>query len=136
MQAKKLKRKSRFESVRWTIGLAASEFRLNPRTVVQRAKASGIVPGSDGKFSTIEIHGAICGDYEKERTRKMKEDADQAALQNARDRGELVDKADFVSRLEKHVAMCKQKILAMDRSDEDKDVLLNTLADLLRVAAE
>ena len=124
------------ESIRWTQEGAAAEFGLNPRTVAARIKTAGVAPGPDGKFSTADVHRAICGDYEKQRARKMKEDADQVALANAKERGELVDKRDFVGRLEKFVVSARQEVLASARSDADKDALLNVLAGLLQSATE
>ena len=76
-------------AIRWTLATAANEFGLDRKTMAKRAKAAGIVPGPDGKFSTKEVHGSICTDYEKERARKMKEDADAAAIANAKEREEL-----------------------------------------------
>src|SRR5579859_675063 len=98
MQAKRKTRKNRkyvYAPIRWTLTQAASEFGINPRTVTKRAKAAGIVAGKDGKFSTTDIHDSICGDYERDRTRKMKEDADAKAISNAKERVMLVDKTDL-----------------------------------------
>ena len=124
------------QELRWTANKAADEFGLDRKTIAQRIKTAGTVPGADGKFSTKEIHGAICRDIDKERLRKLKEDADQVALANAKEREELVDKQDFVGRLERFVVEAKQKIMASDRPDADKDALLNFLADLLKTAYE
>lgn len=76
------------------------------------------------------MHAAICGDYEKERTRKMKEEADGAAIANATSRGELVDKLDFMKRYEIIYAAIRQKIYASNMSDADKDALLLELQQL------
>ncbi len=125
---RKKEQKSQVRLIRWSLAMAAAEFGLGPKTVATRVKAAGIVPGKDGRFSTAEIHGAICGDYEKERTRKMKEDADKAALENAVARGQLVDKGDFMKRFEGIYAEMRQGILGSAMPDSDKDALLNKLA--------
>lgn len=119
-----------FSPVRWTIARAASEFRIHPRTLAQRVKAAGKVPSKDRRFSTAEIHACICGDYERERTRKMVEDADNQALRNARERRQLADKADLLSRFEGVYLEMKQAILNSSMSETEKDVILTNLAKL------
>jgi len=109
--------------------MAAREFGIHPKTVTTRIAISGVLPGDDGRFSTVDIHNAICGDYEKERTRKMKEDADQAALQNARDRGEVADLQDILEWWDKKHAELKQIVLGFKLSDADKDAMLNKLRE-------
>jgi hypothetical protein len=124
------KKKGSFKPLRWTLTQAAAEFVLNPRTVVTRAKEAGILPGKDGKFSTADIHKAICGDYEKERTRKMTEDANRAARENAEADRLVVDKPDLLKRFETVFAEMKQRILNSEMADEKKNALLNAIADL------
>ncbi|HEV2350816.1 MAG TPA: hypothetical protein VG028_13325 [Terriglobia bacterium] len=126
-------KKGIFEALRWTLSLAASEFGINPRTVVKRVKAAGLVAGKDGKFSTAQIHAAICGDYERQRTRKTKEEADAKALENAASRGELVDKLDLLKRLEPIYAGMKEKVLSSQMSEAQKDALLQELTKLHQV---
>src|ERR1035437_7248700 len=116
---------SQVKLLRWNLSMAAAEYGLDFKTVKKRVAASGATPGADGFFSTAQLHSAIYGDYDKERTRKRKEDADAAALANAKERGELVDKQDFVARLEKVAVSARQEILALARPDADKDALLN-----------
>jgi hypothetical protein len=70
----------------------------------------------------------------EERLREPRERADSLALANARERGELLDKADFIQSLEEHVALCKVKVLESNRSPADQDDLLNFFADLLGCA--
>lgn len=123
-------RKSAFESIRWTLTQAAAEFGLNPRTVVTRAKVAGLMPGEDGRFSTAEVHAAICGDYERERIRKLKEEADWAALDNAEHRKEVVDKPELLKRFESTFAEMKQAIMGSKLSDKEKDALCAKLAGL------
>lgn len=122
-----------FKPLRWTLAQAAAEFGLSPKTIAQRVKASGLLPGEDRKFSTTGIHAAICGDYERERIRNISEDADQKALKNARTRQHLVDKEDFLKRLEPIYAAMKQRVMQSGISDAEKDGLLAELAKLNQV---
>ncbi len=123
-------RASRLGLIRWTIEQAASEFGLNPRTVAQRVKSAGVVAGNDGRFSTFDIHRAICGDLEREKLRKLTEEADDLALGNARERKELVDKADFLKRLEPIYVAVRQKVMGSSMPDAQKDALLGDLSQI------
>lgn len=69
------------EPLRWTLGLAATEFGADRRTLSTRAKTSGLVPGDDGKFSTRQIAAIIYGDMAGEKLRKMRAEADLAELE-------------------------------------------------------
>ena len=117
--------------LRWSIERAASEFGRAPRTVAARLKQSGQTQGEDGKFSTAQVATAIYGDLEGEKLRKTKEDADRLALANATARGELVDRQDFVRRLEPVVIQMKQRILGSGLTHAEQDELLADLAKLL-----
>ena len=66
---------------RWTLGLAATEFGADRRTLSTRAKTSGQVPGEDGKFSTRQIVTILHGDLAGEKLRKLRADADLAELE-------------------------------------------------------
>jgi hypothetical protein len=133
MRAKEKKsdsRRSRIQPIRWTIEHAASEFSINPRTLAGRIKTHSILPGDDGKFSTNQICSAVYDEYERERTRKTKEEADTAALANAETRGRLIDKQDFMKRYEPIWASMRSTILNWQLADRDKDALMSELAKL------
>lgn len=120
------------KTIRWTLELAASEFGLNPRTLAQRIKRAGVLPGEDKRFSTSDIAASIYDDYERQRTRKTKEEADDIALKNAASRGDLVDKQDFLKRLEPVCVAMKQRVMQCSMSDAEKDGLLADLAKLMQ----
>ena len=127
-----MSKRKQFQPIRWTLARAGSEFGLSPKTVAQRVKAAGVTPGKDSMFSTVQIHGAICGDYERERTRKMAEEADAKAMENAARRKELVDVQDFFKRLEPVTVNIKQKIMGSALSDAEKDGLLADIANYFK----
>lgn len=120
----------KFSELRWTIEGAASEFNIDRRTLAKRLKTEGILPGDDDRFSTADICAAKYGDYEKERTRKMKEDADNMALENAKARGELISLPDYLKTSEEIAARHKQRIMGLAIPDADKDALLSDIAEL------
>ena len=64
--------------IRWTIGLAAGELGCDRRTLAERIKTSGGVPGEDGKFSTRQIFTALHGDLAGEKLRLVRAQADLA----------------------------------------------------------
>ena len=131
MQATKSSgRESRIEPVRWTVEQAASEFGINPRTLSSRIKTQGIEKGNDGKFSTLDICRAIFNDYEKERTRKITEEANGFALDNAARRGQLADKADLMSRYETIWSSMRATILNSSLTQVEKDALIDDLGKL------
>ncbi len=45
---------------------AASEFDIHAATLAKRIKTAGIEPGTDGKWSTVQICAAVFGDMESE----------------------------------------------------------------------
>lgn len=69
------------DSIRWTLGVAATEFGLDRRTMAERVKTSGAVVGEDGKFSTRQIAAAVYGDLAGEKLRKMRAEADLVEMQ-------------------------------------------------------
>ena len=67
--------------LRWTLGLAATEFGADRRTLSTRAKTSGQVPGEDGKFSTRQVAAIVFGDLAGEKLRLARAQADLAELE-------------------------------------------------------
>lgn len=71
----------KLDPIRWSVGQAAAEFGLDRRTMAERVKTSGAVPGEDGKFSTRQIAAAVYGDLAGEKLRKMRAEADLAEME-------------------------------------------------------
>lgn len=113
--------------IRWSAESAGREFGLNPRTIAARISTSGVVAGRDGKYSTAEIHKAICGDYEAERLRKTREEADKIALENEKTRGGLVEIEAVYRHFSGLFVALRAKILASSLTDDEKDQILNDL---------
>lgn len=110
--------------IRWTIELAASEFGLDRRTLTSRIRQLGLEPGKDRKFSTRDIAAAVFGDYDAERIRKTKEEADKLALANARERGELCEVSRVIAFCQGVGVVLRQKILGSSLMESEKDELL------------
>jgi hypothetical protein len=65
-----------------------------------------------------------------EKLRKLKEEADRVALENARERKELVDRADLLKRFEPIYTEMRQRILNSGLKDQEKDSLMASIAKL------
>ena len=66
-------------------------------------------------------------DFERERLRRTKEEADKLELANAKTRGELVEVARVILWGQKQLSALKQEILNLDLDDEKKDKILRKL---------
>lgn len=89
-------RSARTEAMRWTVYQAAMEFDIAKETLSKEFRKCGILPGPDGKYSTMDVCRAKFGDLERERIRKVKAEADGVEMENARKRGELVARENVV----------------------------------------
>lgn len=69
-------------------------------------------------------------DFERERLRRTKEEADKLELTNARTRGELVEVAKVKRLGEQVMSGIKTKILNMPLTDDEKDKCLRDLLSL------
>ncbi len=124
------RQRSQADSIRWSIGMAAREFGLAHKTVAQRVTSTGTVPDEDGLFSTAKIHAAIFGDFEAERLRKIKEEADKLALENDKTRGQLVETEAVYKHFEGIFVGFRARILSSGLADIEKDEILNDLRRL------
>jgi hypothetical protein len=108
-------------------------------SIMQKLSAAGFLPVGEAKgkaagaklYRIGDLYRAMGGgEYETERLRKTREEADKLALWNARARGELVEIA-AVKRLGENVmAGIRTRILAFPLSDDEKDKLLLDLKAL------
>lgn len=106
---------------RWTREVAASEFGLNPRTVTKRIKQAGLRAGDDGCFSTRDIAAALFGDYEGERVRKMRAEADLLEM----DRDEKLRRllpAEAVGRVWEGIVVGARAVIGRMRISESERV--------------
>lgn len=118
----------KFEPIRWTIEHASREFGLDKKTLSGRLKREGILPGTDGHWSTKQIVSAIHGDLESERIRKTRAEADQIEKENRKMDGELVDLDDLKIIFGKITASMVSVIMASKLSESEKDALRESLA--------
>jgi hypothetical protein len=121
----------KFTPIRWTIEHASSEFNLDRKTVTKRVKAAGLEPGNDGRFSTAQIASALHGDLEAEKIRLTREQADDFAISNEKQRRIVVEIDDLLNALERRFIAHKQIVENLPITPDQKQVILNGLADIL-----
>lgn len=110
---RKQRRRTRFTRIRWTLEQAASEFGIGPKTLSMRVKTGGIDPESDGSFTTASICKAVFGDFQGEKLRKLREEADFYAIRNAQAKGELVPADKVRQEWEGIVLLVREKFLSL-----------------------
>lgn len=116
--------------VEWTLFRAAQEFGLHRDTLKKRLLAVGVAPNEAGFFSTQQICAAVYGDYQGEKTRLAKEQADKTALDNAERRRELIRVEDALEIVQRFCYAVRQKFLATNLSDEEKNAVLKEIQRL------
>lgn len=123
----------------WTIAQWCREVGGDRKDFAQRVSAANVKPSgkATGRASGAELYRvrdlvkvALGGDYEAERLRKTKEEADKLALANSRSRGELVEVATITRLGQKVMAAVRNRILGMPLTDEEKDGCLRELLAL------
>lgn len=125
--------------MQWTLTRAANEFGCSRETLKKRLLANGIELAET--YTTREICSAIYGDYDSEKTRLAKEQADKIALANAESRRELIRVEDAAEITQRFCYAIRQKFLATALSDEEKNAVLKEierleLADLTEAPAD
>ena len=115
---------------------AAPEFDINPKTLSKRIKTGNIVPGSDGKFSTVQICAAAFGDIQGERLRKTRAEADEKEIKNKRMLGRLIDRDVVSSVINRFAATIRAKVMASPLPIEDRNEILNDLKSLAETELE
>ncbi len=117
--------------VRWTVGQASQEFGRDPKTITSKLKSAGLVPGADGMFSTHDICRALFSDYESEKTRLTKEQADLAELKKLQMSKELCPVRLVDHAWTRAIVDLRQKILNLDYiSQQQKNDILRDLQNI------
>jgi hypothetical protein len=117
----------RINEIRWSLELAAREFNAEPRTIRKRLVAADVVAGPDGCYSTPQITAAVYGDLYGEKLRIAKQQADKLELANQVRRDELFESDAIYQAFEAIFTAVRQKILASNMSNAEKDELLRDL---------
>lgn len=113
--------------IRWTIERAASDFGIDRKTLANRIRAGGIMPGEDEKFSTKQIAKAIYTDGEAARASLAISQKENFDLRNRKLAGELVDPKQCQQLWDNAMIAMRQKIADSKLSDAEKRELLKDL---------
>jgi len=93
----------------WTITSAAKEFRIDVDTLEKQMKAAGF-EAFGRTFTSQEIVSAYFGNYEYERTRKVRLDADLAQIEKDKAQDRLVDKEEYVNKFSRFLSIVRQVV--------------------------
>ena len=118
------------ESIRWTLGVAATEFGLDRRTMAERVRTSGAVAGEDGKFSTKQITAAVYGDLAGEKLRKMRAEADLAEMEVREKQKTSIPHEVFFPELDRLHGAIASVIRRSPLPPRDRDEILTELRGL------
>ncbi len=119
------------EPLRWSLLSASREFGLYRTTLQKRLIESDVQSGADGLYSTPDILKALDGDLDAEKLRKVREEADRVALQNAASRRESLPAKEVSQVLSKVMLAIRTEILVNnDLTADAKDSLLLHLKEL------
>lgn len=116
-------------SIRWTVGNAAAEFGIDPKTLSQRIKAAAIEPANDGLYGTTQITAAIFGDLEYERIGLTREQKEITALNKRNMLRELVPIKDVERVWTRVVLEYRQRVMSANIADAIKKDLLEAMTD-------
>lgn len=116
--------------IAWTLFRAAQEFGLHRDTLKKRFIAAGIATAEDGTFSTSQICAAIYGDYQAEKTKLAKEQAEKVAIDNEERRGELIRVEDALEIAQRFCHAIRQRLLASSLVDGEKNDILKDIRRL------
>lgn len=117
------------ELIRFSLYTASQEWGISRETLRKKLITAGFDGEPDG-YTVAEIDIAIHGDLAGERLRKAREDADEVAYRNAKERKELVEIEDFSRRLEAKATTARQLFMDAGLPSDKQDAILNGLADL------
>lgn len=101
------------KGLRWSIQMAADEFRSNREAVRRGLRSKGIDPGPDGCYTTSQIEEALFGGLENERIRLTRADADLREMERAERAGELVAMSEVVRLYTECLLPIRQRLLAL-----------------------
>ena len=132
--------KPKIEPDGYTVARFAQLVGFDRHTLVSRIEEMRLQPVGKTTAQAASIYtvrdlvkAILGGDIEAEKLRKIREEADKLALQNARSRGETVEIASVKKLGEKVMVAIRNRILNMPLTDEEKDRCLRELLDLGRL---
>lgn len=121
------------EGLQWDVSMIEAECGMDHRTAGKRFKALDLQPNAKGFYTTKQVLAMLHGDYESERLRLTKEQADKIALENSEARGELVTRDVIVDGIGKFISAARQRVMSNIKLDDaEKDKILEELKQCIR----
>jgi hypothetical protein len=117
--------------IRWTIYAASMNFDVDAKTLTKQMQVAGVLPGEDGKFSTMDICRSIFGDLKGDLVRAQTRDTNKAADIKAVNLANLLRQnipSEIVEKAWSSVIIdMRQKILYAEIPDKIKQDILKDL---------
>lgn len=92
--------------------------------IARELRAKSILPGPDGKWSIMDFCRIKYGDKELHAIRNASAQADARELQNAKERGELIERVAVIAFCEQLGLVIRQLILSSSMPEEEKEQIL------------
>lgn len=116
--------------IRWTVEHAASEWGIDRKTLAKYIRVSGVVTGTDGKFSTRDIDRAVNSDGEAARAALAVSQKNKCDLQVKKLAAELVDPKQCQQLWDSAMVALRTKIADSKIPEEDKRAILKDLQSI------
>jgi len=125
-----MKSATKFQPIRWTIAQASAEFDKHRDTLAKALKRLGILPGTDGAFSTLEIVRACCGDDYIEKVGGLRKDNELKDLEIARLKHEMLPTEEVLRVWSGVIVAIRQVVKGSNLSDTEKHECLRQIREL------
>jgi hypothetical protein len=116
-----------FKPVRWTLSVAGAEFGIAYKTLSERMKSNGILPGPDKKFSTRDVVRAIFTDIKYAEVELKQEQTALIRLKKEQLSGTLVNRDQCQQLWDNAVLALRQKIIDAAIPEQTKQEILKDL---------
>lgn len=117
--------------LKWALETAAYEFDINSRTLSKRLRQSAIEPAfDDDRYSTAQICAAVFGDYQGQRLRKLKAEAESAEMDLAIRKKDYLPTADVKRVWGGVIIAMRQIVKGSSLSDVEKHELLRQVREI------
>ena len=116
--------------VRWSIEQASIEFSIDNKTLAQRLRRGGVMPGKDKKYSTAQICAQVYGDAKLEQLRGFEKDNALKDIDLAKARNEVVPMDGVFQTMSNMLFSIRRLILMSPLPKETQDGILKELEGL------
>jgi phage terminase Nu1 subunit (DNA packaging protein) len=113
--------------LRWTLTRAAEETGFARQTVKNRLTSTAQEAGKDGCYSTAQVLAALYGDYDGERLRKLRAEADLAEMERDERARSLIPAAIVEATWTDVLQNLRGVVMGFDLTRQQRHQMLETL---------